>query len=137
MCLRAIGKVAGSRERLARDSRSAHKRDEQESKLEKTKKLEWDPERRRQGERGQQWREARAWPSSGLPSATEKLGGAYAFGDPIPLLCPPGQSRGLSFGRSAGEWGWGQLNSPTPLAALTDSLVICLCVYLQDWFLLQ
>lgn len=52
MCLRAIGKVAGSRERLARDSRSAHKRDEQESKLEKRKKLEWDPERRRHGERG-------------------------------------------------------------------------------------
>lgn len=79
MCLRAIGKVAGSRERLARDSRSAHKRDEQESKLEKRKKLEWDPERRRHGERGQQWREAQAWPSSGLPSATEKLGGAYAL----------------------------------------------------------
>ena len=37
--MRAIGKVAGSRERLARDSRSAHKRDGQESKLEKKKKV--------------------------------------------------------------------------------------------------
>ena len=31
------------------------------------------------GRKGQQWREAQAWPSSGLPSATESQGGAYAL----------------------------------------------------------
>lgn len=69
--------MAGSR-RLAKDSRSAHKPDGQEPKPEKEKDLgvEYQEEgREKEGNSG----EAQAWPSSGLPSAAESQGGAYAL----------------------------------------------------------
>lgn len=67
MCLKDVGKVKNWQEMSV-----VPEGDGQEPRLEKQKELEGGSGRRK----GQQGREAQAWPSSRLPSAAERLCGA-------------------------------------------------------------
>lgn len=127
--LEKIGKAAGSLGRLARDGRRARPREMGRSAGLRSKKS-WS------GILGGEGREKGATVKRGpglaklrVSLSNREAGWRLLFRDPTPFP-GPGQSWGLSLRGNAGV-GLGTAQLSKPLAAFTDSLVICLCVYLQ------